>query len=66
LSQRRNGFRCRFTNTARAPIISVSMWIPIRYQSQRATLRLRDESISLSQSLAPDTPLKACARIKKT
>jgi hypothetical protein len=48
------------------PIISVSMWIPIRYQSQRATLRLREESISLSQSLAPDTPLKACARIKKT
>jgi hypothetical protein len=35
-------------------MISVSMWI--HYQSQHATLRLLEESISLSQSFGPDTP----------
>jgi hypothetical protein len=57
LSQRQNGCRCWFTNTARVPMISVSMWIPIHYQSKQATLRLREESIPVSQSLEPDTPV---------
>jgi hypothetical protein len=56
LRETRLGFHCRLTNTARAPMISVSMWIPISYQSPRAKLKNREESISIAQSLEPDAP----------
>jgi hypothetical protein len=56
LRESRLGFQCRLTNTGRAPMISVSMWIPIRYQSPRAKVKAREELLSLSQSLEPDAP----------
>jgi hypothetical protein len=52
----RTGFLCRLTNTAKAPMISLSMWIPISYRSPGATVKAREEAISLAQSLEPDTP----------
>jgi hypothetical protein len=56
LGESRLGFHCRLTNTARASMISVSMWIPISYRAPRAKPKAREESISLPQSLEPDTP----------
>jgi hypothetical protein len=57
LGENRLGFRCRLTNTARASMISVSMWIPINYRSPRAKVKTREELLSLSQSLEPDVPV---------
>jgi hypothetical protein len=56
LKESRLGFQCRLTNTARASMISVSMWIPISYRSPRAKVKSREELISLPQSLEPDVP----------
>jgi hypothetical protein len=56
LGESRFGFHCRLTNTARASMISVSMWIPISYRAARAKPKAREESISLPQSLEPGTP----------
>jgi hypothetical protein len=39
LKESRLGFQCRLTNTARASMISVSMWIPISYRSPRAKVK---------------------------
>jgi hypothetical protein len=57
LQQSHNGFLCRFTNTATITMLSVSMWVRVNYESPTATVRAREESISLMQSLEPDTPL---------
>jgi hypothetical protein len=56
LRESRTGFLCRFTNTAKTPMISVSMWIPISYQLAPAKMKSREESVSFSQSLEPDMP----------
>jgi hypothetical protein len=57
LQENHNGFLCRFTNTATVTMLSASMWIRINYESPTATVRAREESISLMHSLEPDTPL---------
>jgi hypothetical protein len=56
LKEGRLGFHCRLTNTARASMVSVSMWIPISYRAPRAKPKAREELISLHQSLEPDVP----------
>jgi len=53
---RSRGFRCQFTNTSKAPMVNVSMWIPIQFQSPQATVKAREELISLGRSLGRDTP----------